>query len=176
LLRCVTTPVGRAPPPLCCPSQHSPPVLFPFRAQPAPREHRDFVSTNARAAFAAATGRPAVRDPADPAPKHEEYGQVPAYLRERKETRLALEERARLAAKEREGCPPGHRLMPEAERLETLALLEGSLREAKDALSKMRLTSDVPSTLKRRDELDAKCRKMEDAIVVFTRPKVFVKE
>lgn len=110
-----------------------------------------------------------------PAPKHSEYGQVPSYLKDRKDTWNAQAEAIAAKAKETEGCPAGHKLMPDAERLETLTLLKSSMDEAHIALSQIKFTSDAPSTVKRRNELEIKIKKMEDAIQVFSRPRVFVK-
>ncbi len=151
---------------------------MPSRAEvvkQAPREERNFLALNARAAVTSAHPRIVTVDPAEAEPKHADYGAVPEYLRARKEAAYAAEAEARRAAKESEGCPRGHRVMPDSERLETLSLLKKSMDEASDALRKMPFTSDVPSSIKRRAELEAKVKKMEDAITVFSRPKVFVK-
>lgn len=100
---------------------------------------------------------------------------MPDYLQQRKQQWAdAAEEKRREAAKT-EGCPPGHRLMPEDERLETLELLKRSMEEARQALITMKLNIDIPSALRRKADQEAKVQKMEDAITVFSRPKVFVK-
>ncbi len=142
--------------------------------QAARTASKNFLAANAKAAVAGGP-RIVTVDPALPAPKRADYGQVPEYLRDRKAIAEAQAEEAARKQKESEGCPVGHRLMPEAERLETLELLKTSIEETKDLLSKMKFTSDAPSTVKRRTELEAKMKKLEDGIIVFSRQKVFVK-
>ncbi|RYH12570.1 hypothetical protein EON65_37915 [archaeon] len=52
-------------------------------------------------------------------PRHEEYGQVPQYLQQRREQWEADEDAKRRNAPDPD-CPPGMKLMPEQERLQTL--------------------------------------------------------
>jgi hypothetical protein len=63
--------------------------------------------------------------------KRENYGRVPEYLEARKAKWAAEEEVARREREIKAACPPGHRMMPEEERVETLALVTKSLEEAK---------------------------------------------
>jgi len=135
---------------------------------------KDFLSENARAAMAE-RARAAEVDPAAPLPRGADYGKLPGYLRERKEAWAAEAEARRAAELEAQGCPRGHRLMPEAERLETLALLRASCGEARDALQRMPLRVEIPSAVRKKHELEAKLTKLEEALKVFERPRVFVK-
>jgi hypothetical protein len=141
-----------------------------------PRQERDYIASNAIDAVTSSPGkrRPSI-DPMAPAPKPAEYGTVPAYLKERKSNwAAAAEERARVDAAAAL-CPPGHRLLPEAERLETLPLLKTSAAETADLLSKMPLRVELPSAVRRLAELEEKLRKAEKAMVLFSKPTVFVR-
>ena len=71
-------------------------------------------------------------DPAIPEPKREDYGKVPLYLESRKAEWAAKNEIERREKEIRDACPPGHRMMPEEERLETLSLVTSALEEAKN--------------------------------------------
>jgi hypothetical protein len=66
-----------------------------------------------------------------PISQRENYGKVPEYLEARKAQWAVEESAARRAREIREACPPGHRMMPEEERAETLALVTTSLEAAK---------------------------------------------
>ena len=70
-------------------------------------------------------------DAAAPAPKKAGYGQVPEYLEQRKAQWQVEGEARRKAAEIKAACPPGHRMLPEEERVETLALVSSSLEAAK---------------------------------------------
>jgi hypothetical protein len=67
------------------------------------------------------------------------------------------------------------RLMPEAERLETLALLRSGIAEVQAELSRFKLRLVVPSHIARKAELEARLDKMEAAVGVFSKTKVLVK-
>lgn len=130
--------------------------------------------------------------------KHGEYGEVPAYLRARQAEWAAAAE-ARKKAEEEADVPPvraprvrvraplptppldpvassqGMRLMPEAERLETLALLRSGIVEVQAELSRFKLRLVVPSQIARKGELESRLDKMEAAVGVFSKTKVLVK-
>lgn len=146
-----------------------------------------------------------------PISQRENYGKVPEYLEARKAQWAVEESAARREREIREACPPGHRMMPEEERAETLALVTTSLEAAKKEvrsaaavrlppspllapsaaaltpspapaltthpaqLNAMPLRVEIPSALRRKAELEAKVAKLEDAVKVFSRPRVFVK-
>ncbi len=141
----------------------------------APREEKDFLSANARDAIEAArraqvTAQERLADRRD-LPS----GEVPAYLQARQRAWAEEAEAKAAAEKAARECPPGHRLMPESERQETLALLHASIAEAQTAFSQLPFRIDGPTATKKKADLEAKLKKMEDALVVFNRPKVFVK-
>lgn len=106
--------------------------------------------------------------------KHAEYGAVPAYLRER-QAQWAREAEAKAKAEAEKDVPKGMRLLPEAERLETLSMLEAKIAETRDELSKFKLRLVVPSHIKRKSDLEEKLTKMEEAVRVFSKTRVFVK-
>ena len=104
-----------------------------------------------------------------------DYGKVPAYLKERRaELEAAAEERRRNMPDE--DCPPGMTLLPEEERVSTLAILTKSLAECKKQLGGMPLLIETHGQRKRQEALDDKMRELEEAIKIFGRDKVFVRE
>ncbi|KAI8470060.1 MAG: calmodulin-binding-domain-containing protein [Monoraphidium minutum] len=136
---------------------------------------RNFLEENRAAA--AAAHRPAkaeTRPDAAPYKSKREYGQVPTYLVERK---LAMaEERAALeAAREAARVPAGMRLMPEGERLETLALLERNRSEVEGALSALPIIVETTGQRRRKDELERRLAEIEEAARVFGRKQVLVR-
>ena len=71
-------------------------------------------------------------------------------------------------------CPPGMRMMPEAERLETLQALKKSEAEGKRQLMQLPLRVETASQQKKKAELEGKMKEIEEAIVIFSREKVFI--
>ena len=109
----------------------------------------------------------------DPGRRHADFGAVPEYLQARKE--IQAEEEARRRARQPDpSCPPGMSLMPEAERLETLAILRESEKETQGLLFKLPLHSTTPSMLKRKDALESKLGEIEAAKKIFSKEKVYV--
>ncbi|XP_009958999.1 PREDICTED: enkurin domain-containing protein 1 [Leptosomus discolor] len=111
--------------------------------------------------------------------EQEEYnakqkGHVPQYLLERKELwRRQMEERLRNLPDP--NTPPGHTMMPEAQRLETLGNLKQSQELLVRDLVMLPVRADTLSVQKRRVELEGKLSQIEEAIKIFSRPKVFIK-
>ncbi|KFW07281.1 Enkurin domain-containing protein 1, partial [Eurypyga helias] len=111
--------------------------------------------------------------------EQEEYnakqkGHVPQYLLERKELwRRQREERLRNLPDP--DTPPGHTMMPEGERLETLSKLEQSQEQLIKELVMLPVRADTLSVQNRRVELERKLSQIEEAIRIFSRPKVFIK-
>jgi len=85
-------------------------------------------------------------------------------------------EAERIANARDPGCPPGMTLMPEDERLETLRVLRATLDDVKSQLQRLPLTIETPSQIRRKNALEAKFKEVEDAVKIFSRPKVFVRE
>lgn len=72
--------------------------------------------------------------------------------------------------------PPaaGMRLMPEDERLETLEVLKKNREEVDRAIQQLPLRIETPSAIRRKEDLERRLREIEDAIKIFSRPKVLV--
>eukprot|EP00937_MAST-01D_sp_MAST-1D-sp2_P005898 g5898.t1 len=142
-------------------------------------EQRDFVAANNRKAKAmqpvSRTSPRAAQGVAAPAArhKHSSFGRVPAYLHSRKAQWAAAEEQRREAAGD-PNCPPGMALMPEAERLETLAALKKSEAEGKRQLMKLPLRVETASQQRKKAELEGKMKEIEEAVAIFSREKVFI--
>ncbi|KAM9391448.1 enkurin domain-containing protein 1 [Pholidichthys leucotaenia] len=101
-------------------------------------------------------------------------GQVPQYLEERKE-QWRREEEARKRNVPDPAVPPGHALMPETERLETLKSLKETHRSLVTELLSLPLKADSLSVRTRRAHLDCRLSEIEEAIKIFSRDKVCVK-
>lgn len=70
--------------------------------------------------------------------------------------------------------PPGTRLMPEEERLETLKDLKDSKKEINTALEKMPVVSRTIAGERTRRELEEKLVRIERAIETFEKKTVYV--
>ena len=125
----------------------------------------------------------------------------PSDLKDRQRQWAAAAEEQRLAA-ENADVPRGMRVMGDAEKAESIALLEASMADCREELSRFKLRVELPSQIRRHGEswdqtqgsrserfseaslalpspyhaaeLEAKMRKMEEALAVFRRPRVFV--
>ncbi|KFQ54289.1 Enkurin domain-containing protein 1, partial [Nestor notabilis] len=101
-------------------------------------------------------------------------GHVPQYLLERKELwRREREERLRNLPDP--NMPPGHTMMPEDQQLETLRSLKQNQEQLVKDLVMLPVRADTLSVQKRRVELERKLSQIEEAIKIFSRPKVFIK-
>uniref|UniRef100_A0A669QR95 Enkurin domain containing 1 n=1 Tax=Phasianus colchicus TaxID=9054 RepID=A0A669QR95_PHACC len=111
--------------------------------------------------------------------EQEEYnakqkGHVPQYLLERKEQwRRQMEEQLR--SRPDPDTPPGHTMMPEGQRLEMLSSLKQSQEQLIKDLVMLPMRADTLSVQKRRVELEKKLSQIEEALKIFSRPKVFIK-
>ncbi|XP_060574068.1 enkurin domain-containing protein 1-like isoform X2 [Ruditapes philippinarum] len=106
--------------------------------------------------------------------KKHKKGEVPTYLRARKD-QWKKEEEDRIANTPDPSCPEGHRVLPEAERRETLDLLKNKQQELISKLQSLPLRTDTFRMRSCKQELENKLAEMEEAIKIFSRPKVFVK-
>ncbi|OXU17992.1 hypothetical protein TSAR_011170 [Trichomalopsis sarcophagae] len=95
-------------------------------------------------------------------------GVVPKYIKDRKEA-LQKEQLAKIADKHVD-CPAGHVPLPDHERKETL-----NYQEYVGELNMLPIRTDTLRSQKRKMEIEKQLTKLEEAIKVFTRPKVFVK-
>ncbi|XP_044275771.1 enkurin domain-containing protein 1 [Varanus komodoensis] len=111
--------------------------------------------------------------------EQEEYdakqkGHVPRYLIERKDHwRKEAEERQRNTPDP--DMPPGHARMPENQRLETLSSLQKSQEQLLKDLLLLPVRIDSLSVQNRRVALEKKLSQIEEALKIFSRPKVFIK-
>ena len=105
--------------------------------------------------------------------KHEEYGRVPEYLEERKAKWAEEEEEVRRRRPD-PNCPPGMCLMPEEERVQTLEVLQQSKAEALNQLRKLPFVVETPMMKKKQEYLEGKLREIEGALVIFSKPKVYI--
>ncbi|NXL54205.1 ENKD1 protein, partial [Podilymbus podiceps] len=111
--------------------------------------------------------------------EQEEYntkqmGHIPQYLLQRKELwRRQREEQLRNLPDL--DTPSGHVMMPEGQRLETLGDLKRSQEQLIKDLVMLPVCTDTLSMQKRRVELERKLSQIEEAIKIFSRPKVFIK-
>ncbi|KAJ9513997.1 hypothetical protein QJQ45_021078 [Haematococcus lacustris] len=82
-----------------------------------------------------------------------DYGRIPSYLLDRK---LELAEQVADAQRAKEAAliPPGMRLLPEEERLETLSILERNRVDVERALQSMPIVIETPSQIRRKDEME----------------------
>lgn len=149
----------------------------PRAAEVATLVHRsdvDFISRNREDSVFAMPRQASKKAVKEEAPaRHAAFGRVPTYLENRKQ-QWADEEEYRRANAPDPDCPKGMCVMPEQERLETLEVLQQSLREAHAKLSAMPFVIETPSQRKKHEELEAKIKEIENAIGLFSRKKVFI--
>eukprot|EP00079_Xenopus_tropicalis_P015612 XP_004913560.1 PREDICTED: enkurin domain-containing protein 1 [Xenopus tropicalis] len=112
--------------------------------------------------------------------EQEEYdskqkGYIPQYLLDYKEMWLKMKEESKKNTPDF-STPPGHTLMPEAEKHETLNNLKQNQEKLVKELQMLPLGSDTLSIQKRRTELEKKMVEVEEAIKIFSRTKVFIKK
>ncbi|KAM9329840.1 enkurin domain-containing protein 1 [Gastrophryne carolinensis] len=101
-------------------------------------------------------------------------GHVPQYLLALKEKWLQEKEEMKKRAPD-PSMPAGHTMMPEHERQETLQKLAQTQSQLTKELLMIPLRADTLSNQNRRTELEKKLSEIEEAIKVFSRPKVFIK-
>ena len=70
--------------------------------------------------------------------------------------------------------PPGTRLMPEDERLETLKDLIDSKKEVNSVLERLPVVSKTLTMERHKKDLETKLIRIEKAIETFSKPKVYV--
>ncbi|KAI9348622.1 calmodulin-binding-domain-containing protein [Obelidium mucronatum] len=102
-------------------------------------------------------------------------GELPKYLVDRK-LEWAEREQQRLEALKKECIPKGMKLLPDEERLETLAFLEETQQKLLNELSQFGLIVETTKLKNKRSMLENKLNEIEEAIGVFSRKKVYVNE
>lgn len=140
-----------------------------------PRTQDDWINNNRQAAQAMAapvTLTKSERAKQDAA-VHESFGQVPQYLRERKQQWASEKEEAKRRAPD-PNCPKGMKLMPEDERKQTLEVLKASREEAMNQLARMPFILETPTAKRKHSELEMKLKEIEAALQLFSKQKVYI--
>ncbi|XP_052071596.1 enkurin domain-containing protein 1-like [Mytilus californianus] len=106
--------------------------------------------------------------------KRYKKGVVPHYLINRKD-QWKKDEEDRIANTPDPAMPPGHKVLPENERLKTLNLLKERERELMKLLSALPLRMDTFRLRTEKQELEAKLSEIDEGKKIFSKPKVFVK-
>ncbi|XP_069608912.1 enkurin domain-containing protein 1 [Ranitomeya imitator] len=101
-------------------------------------------------------------------------GHVPQYLRDLKDKWMKEREELKKQTPD-PSLPPGHTKMPEHERQETLHKIKETQTQLLKELVMLPVRADNLSIQNRRTELEKKLSEIEEAIKVFSRPKVFIK-
>jgi hypothetical protein len=143
----------------------------------AREEGRDFLNENKMVAGMPPTRLPRINSTKDDSVNYlhkPDFGRVPTYLLQRK-IDLIDQQEAEMRAREAALIPPGMRLLPEDERLDTLAVLQKNRQDVERALQALPLRIETPGQIRRRDELERRLREIEEGLKVFARPKVLVK-
>ena len=79
-----------------------------------------------------------------------------------------------MVEEEKARYPPGTRLMPDEERLETLKDLEDSKKEINNALNKLPVVLRTMAAEKNKKELEEKLLRIERALETFSKKQVYV--
>lgn len=145
------------------------------------RHDIDFIKVNGRNArnaqlprSASVTALDTIRKKTEEVLNDYNMGEVPNYLRNRKK-QWRKEEEGRIANTPDPSMPPGHRQLPENERLETLSLLQRKEKELVLQLAALPIGTDTMRVRNMRKEIESKLAEVEEALKIFARPKVFVR-
>ena len=65
-------------------------------------------------------------------------------------------------------------LMPDAERVQTLQVLQQSKEDALQQLRRMPFVIETPSMRKKQENLENKLREIDNAVAIFSKDKVYV--
>lgn len=107
--------------------------------------------------------------------KHDNYGRVPAYIQAQKaEAAARLAEEQAQQSKKDLGIPEGMILMPEEQRLNTLAVLQENHKKVLYDISSFPLRVETISRKKAKAELEAKLEEIEKALQLFSRKRVLI--
>lgn len=138
------------------------------------KQKKNYISQNSRAAL---TAKPSSKKEKKPqSTKHDEFGRVPSYIQERKRIQEEEEARRMLEEEKNKDAIPGMILMPESERLETLQILNETKEKIIKDLRNLPMICDTLGLKRKKTELEAKLQEIEDALVIFSRSKVYIAE
>lgn len=99
-------------------------------------------------------------------------GKLPKYLIEMKEREA---EKCRLDAIVDPNCPPGHTVLSEEERLDTLNIAHKKQQDLIDELNRMPMASRTLRVRNRQIEIEKELNNLDDIVKIFSRLKVYVK-
>ncbi|MCJ8735111.1 hypothetical protein PDJAM_G00243090 [Pangasius djambal] len=139
------------------------------------RRHKvDFVLHNAHAAGKTTLRSRSLQSQCDKQPLSALKGCVPKYLEERKKQwhREAEERKQNIPDP---SIPAGHTQMSDRERQETLQSLKETHRSLVSELLCLPVRADTLSVRSRREELDCRLSEIEEAIKIFSRNKVYIR-
>ena len=105
---------------------------------------------------------------------HREYGHVPKYLKEMK-IRAKLMKDLEKKKEEEKSYPKGTKLLSEEERIFTLQKLQENKKELENLVTKLPIASDSILAKNKRQKLFKELDEIEQAIITFSKNKVFVK-
>ncbi|XP_026877971.1 enkurin domain-containing protein 1 [Electrophorus electricus] len=135
----------------------------------------DFVRHNARAAGKTVIRRSqSMQNLRDKQPPSSVKGRVPQYLEERKEQWRREEEEKKKNMPD-PSVPAGHSQMLDRERQETLKTLKETHKSLVSELLSLPVRADTLSVRSRRAVLDQRLSEIEEAIKIFSRDKVYIK-
>jgi len=101
-------------------------------------------------------------------------GEVPKYLKQRQQE-WKYEAAAKKEEEKNRDIPPGHILMSEQERVETLNTLKRNYDSLVEELNRIPIRMDTIRVRDQKIKLENQFAKLEQAMRVFSRPRVFVK-
>ena len=102
-------------------------------------------------------------------------GSIPTYLRRRQDEWHKVEVE-RISKLPDPNCPPGHVAMPDSERVETLNLLSKNKAELLEELKCLPMRTDTLKGAQKKSLLENKLAEIDDAIKIFSRRRVYVKQ
>ena len=105
---------------------------------------------------------------------HKNFGRVPKYLKEMKIKAKMMKDIERKKEEEK-NYPKGTKLLSEEERLFTLRKLKESKQELENLVNKLPITLDSIGAKNRQNKLFKELDEIEQAIITFSKNKVFVK-
>jgi hypothetical protein len=134
------------------------------------RPRTNFITGNIRAADRMTPPRKEVE-----VRRHKDFGKVPEYLLKRNAEMAMSKLVEEGEARRRVELRPGMRLLPEAERMETLRVLRETQAEVLKALSALPLALTTLRQNQRMVAIEAKLTELDKSIKLFSRPPVYVK-
>ncbi|KAI6654294.1 Enkurin domain-containing protein 1 [Oopsacas minuta] len=151
-------------------------------ARPLTPSQKNYISLNNKQAADFRLKRPpsaekirAVEEKLDQNLRAYKRGSIPSYLRKRQEE-WHQHEVERISKIPDPECPPGHVAMAETERMETMNLLTKSKNELLEDLKSMPMCTDTLKGMQKKSLLENKLAEIDDAIKIFSRRKVYVKQ